>query len=78
MLHIYIYTYIYPPNYHNNGFLLCTWVHDAHWCVISYTRCTVLWSNGLAVRALNFQSWGPKIKTSNWLQCQLSNSSFEG
>ena len=52
----FLYIWMCPPSYHNNGFVFCTWVHDVHWYVIGYTRCTVLWSKSLTVRALNSQS----------------------
>ena len=35
-----------------------------------------IWSDGLVVKALDFQSGGPEFKTSGWLQGQLRISSF--
>ena len=33
-----------------------------------------IWSNGQVVKALDFQSGGPVLKTTGWLQGQLSLS----
>ena len=37
-----------------------------------------LWSNGLLFKTLDFQSRGPVLKTTEWLQGRLSLSSFRG
>ena len=37
-----------------------------------------LWNNGLAVKALDFESWCPVFKTTGRLQGRLSFSSFRG
>ena len=36
------------------------------------------WTNGLVVKALDYQSRGPVLKTTEWLQGGLSLSSFRG
>ena len=38
---------------------------------------SVLWSNGLLVKALELQSSSPIFKTSRWLQGQLTLLSFQ-
>ena len=45
------------------------------WSYLSQIQCHDL-TNGLAVKALDFQSWGPAFKTTVWLQGLLSLSSL--
>ena len=43
-----------------------------------YVLMSLLWNNGLVVRAMDFQAREARFKISEWLQAQISLSFFRG